>query len=77
MFARSFTFGLLASTIASVSAVFDASASSNVAVYWGQGSNQLALEEVCNDPSNDIVILAFVNGFPKKRGEYPSTNFGT
>ncbi|KAJ4286043.1 Chitinase 2 [Kalmusia sp. IMI 367209] len=73
MFARSLVLCLLAAT---VSATFDASSSSNVAIYWGQGSEQLSLKEVCSDPSIDIVNMAFVNQFPRRRGEYPSTNFG-
>ncbi|KAH8728932.1 glycoside hydrolase superfamily [Phaeosphaeriaceae sp. PMI808] len=47
----------------------------NVAMYWGQGSNQLDLSEVCADPSIEIVNIAFVNGFPQKVGDYPATNF--
>lgn len=66
-----FATGLLAST---ASAAYDASAKSNVAVYWGQGSNQMTLLEVCLDPNVDIVNIGFVNKFPKKRGEYPGTN---
>jgi chitinase len=72
MFTRSIALGLLASTVSA----FDASASNNVAMYWGQGSYQISLTELCNDPSVDIVNIAFVNQFPKRRGEYPSTNFG-
>lgn len=72
MFSLSLALGLLASTVSA----FDASASNNVAMYWGQGSNQITLKELCSDPSVDIVNLAFVNQFPKKRGEYPATNFG-
>lgn len=59
--------GLLATT---------ASAKGNVAVYWGQGAYQKELSVVCSDPSVDIVNIGFVNGFPKSRNEYPSTNFG-
>jgi chitinase len=66
--------GLLAST---VSAGFNAAASTNVAMYWGQGNSQIALSELCADESVDIVNLAFVNQFPKQIGDYPSTNFGT
>lgn len=72
MFARSVAFGLLATAVSA----FDASSSSNVAMYWGQGSSQIALSELCSDPSVDIVNLAFVNSFPKRRGEFPGTNFG-
>lgn len=64
---------LFAST---ASAAFNADPSGNVAVYWGQGPNQLPLTSVCADPSVDVVNIAFVNGFPKKVGDYPKTNFG-
>lgn len=60
--------GLLAST---------ASAKGKVAIYWGQGAYQKELSVVCNDPSVDIVNIAFVNGFPKDKNKYPDTNFGT
>lgn len=73
MFAQTILLGLLAS----MASAFQASSSSNVAMYWGQGSYQISLKEVCNDPSIDIVNLGFVTNFPKRRGEYPSTNFGT
>lgn len=59
--------GLLAST---------ASAKGQVAIYWGQGAYQKELSVVCNDPSVDIVNIAFVNGFPKDNNTYPDTNFG-
>lgn len=59
--------GLLAST---------ASATGNVAIYWGQGGYQKELSVVCSDPSVDIVNIGFVNGFPKSRKTYPNTNFG-
>jgi len=64
---------VLAST---ASAAYSAGSSNNVAVYWGQGSGQQELSDVCDDPSFDIVNIAFVNGFPKKKGDYPHTNFG-
>lgn len=72
MFALTLALGLLASTVSA----FDASSSSNVAMYWGQGSNQITLKELCSDPSVDIVSIGFVNKFPTRRGEYPATNFG-
>jgi chitinase len=65
--------GLLAST---VSATFNAVSSKNVAIYWGQGYDQIPLSEVCDDPSVDIVNIGFVNRFPQKSGDYPGTNFG-
>lgn len=64
---------LLAST---ASAAFNADPSGNVAMYWGQGPNQAPLTRVCADPSVDVVNIGFVNGFPKKVGDYPRTNFG-
>ncbi|USP82492.1 glycoside hydrolase family 18 protein [Curvularia clavata] len=72
LFARAaFAAGLLATT---TSAAYDGAAKTNVAMYWGQGSNQIPLLEVCTDPNIDIVNIGFVNKFPKKRGEYPGTN---
>lgn len=65
--------GLLATT---VSAAFDAGSTKNIAMYWGQGSNQIPLSDVCADPTIDIVNIGFVNGFPQKVGDYPKTNFG-
>ncbi|KAF2791151.1 carbohydrate-binding module family 18 protein [Melanomma pulvis-pyrius CBS 109.77] len=64
--------GLFAST---ATAAFNAAASNNVAMYWGQGNAQIPLSQVCNDASIDIVNIAFVNQFPLKVGDYPSTNF--
>jgi chitinase len=55
---------------------FSAASTSNVAMYWGQGYAQIDLSTVCSDDSVDIVNIAFVNGFPKKVGDYPATNFG-
>ncbi|PZC88382.1 Herpes-BLLF1 domain containing protein, partial [Pyrenophora tritici-repentis] len=66
-----FAAGIIAST---ASAAFNNAAKTNVAMYWGQGSNQISLAEVCVDPSIDIVNIGFVNQFPSKRGEYPGTN---
>ncbi|KAI8938010.1 hypothetical protein NX059_005683 [Plenodomus lindquistii] len=63
--------GLLTST---VSAKFDSNSNRNVAVYWGQGSDQIPLSQVCADPGIDIVNIGFVNVFPKARNEYPGTN---
>lgn len=65
--------GFLAS---GVSAAFDAASSKNLVVYWGQGYNQTALSDICDDSSIDIVNVAFVNQFPTKVGNYPATNFG-
>jgi chitinase len=65
--------GLLAST---VSAAFNAAASTNLVTYWGQGDDQIPLSQVCNDASVDIVNIAFVNQFPLTVTDYPATNFG-
>ena len=65
--------GILAST---ASASFSASGSTNVALYWGQGSSQNDLAQVCADKTVDIVNVAIVNQFPKNIGDYPATNFG-
>ena len=70
------------STIASIATVAagllasGVSAGGKVAIYWGQGAYQKELSVVCNDPSVDIVNIAFVNGFPKDNTTYPNTNFG-
>jgi chitinase len=72
-FAATVAVGLFAST---ASAVFDAAASNNVAMYWGQGDSQIPLSQVCNDASIDIVNIAFVNQFPLTVDDYPATNFG-
>jgi hypothetical protein len=67
------------STIAAVAAGLFAStvsAQGQVAIYWGQGAYQRELSVVCEDPSVDIVNIAFVNGFPTSRDKYPDTNFG-
>jgi len=67
----------LAVLITSVSAAFSPSAKNNVAVYWGQGSNQLPLLETCKNPAVDIINIGFVNAFPDNSpGAYPGTNFG-
>lgn len=62
--------------VPTVSAAFNAGSSGNVAVYWGQGYDQKSLSEICDDDTVDIINLSFVNQFPKKKGEYPATNFG-
>lgn len=54
--------GLLSSLVSA----FDASSNSNVAVYWGQNSglSQERLSTYCTSDSVDIVLLAFLSGFP-------------
>jgi len=56
---------------------FDADASDNVAVYFGQtdDTGRTSLASMCQDPSVDIVILAFVTVF-LSQGNYPVVNFG-
>jgi chitinase len=49
-----FAAGLLAST---ASAAFNAASKTNVVMYWGQGSNQVPLSDVCADPNIDIVAI--------------------
>ncbi|EMR71400.1 putative glycoside hydrolase family 18 protein [Eutypa lata UCREL1] len=54
---------------------FDATASNNVAVYWGQNSagtaeSQQRLSYYCADTSHNIIPLAFLNGI-----NTPATNF--
>ena len=49
-----FAAGLLAST---ASAAFNAASKTNVVMYWGQGSNQVPLVDVCADPNIDVVSI--------------------
>lgn len=65
-----------ATLIPSALATFDASANTNMAVYWGQGPNQKPLDFFCDDDSIDIIQIGFVNVFPDQSGGYPGTNFG-
>lgn len=63
--------------------LFDALANDNVAVYWGQNTagisdpnwNQRPLRHYCEDPSVDMVILAFANGFPEFQLNFANTCF--
>ncbi|KAL9129994.1 MAG: hypothetical protein Q9217_001716 [Psora testacea] len=55
---------------------FDASANTNMAVYWGQGFNQKRLKHFCEDSNVDIISIGFVNQFPDQTRGYPGTNFG-
>ncbi|KAJ2369424.1 Chitinase 2, partial [Coemansia sp. RSA 2610] len=60
--------GLLAALAASIggAAAFDVNCNSNYASYYGQNSarNQKALGEYCKDATEDVIVLAFMNGFP-------------
>ena len=55
---------------------FNAQASDNVAVYYGQSdaTSQTSLEAICQDSNVDIVILAFLTDFFNADG-YPTINF--
>lgn len=44
--------------------------SSKLAVYWGAKLNTVSLDSVCDDPSYDIVNLAFLSAF-FANGQYP------
>ncbi|MCJ1468613.1 Glycoside hydrolase 18 protein [Pseudocyphellaria aurata] len=64
-------------TFSSVASALDASGSTNMAVYWGQGPAEERLSHYCEDSSIDIIPLAFLNVFPDQlNGGYPGTNFG-
>ncbi|KAJ2802638.1 Chitinase 2 [Coemansia guatemalensis] len=45
---------------------FDVSCNSNYVSYYGQNSarNQKSLGEYCKDATEDLIVLAFMNGFP-------------
>ncbi|KAE9362672.1 glycoside hydrolase family 18 protein [Stipitochalara longipes BDJ] len=49
---------------ASSTADYNPSGKGNTAVYWGAGGNQKVLSAYCNDPSIDIIPVAFINAFP-------------
>ncbi|KAJ1731469.1 Chitinase 2 [Coemansia sp. Benny D160-2] len=55
----------LAASIAGAAA-FDINCNSNYASYYGQNSarNQKQLGEYCKDATEDVIVLAFMNGFP-------------
>lgn len=57
---------------------FNAGASNNVAVYYGQSgaTGQVSLSQVCQDSSVDIVVLAFLTTFFGPGG-MPSINLGS
>ncbi|KAI9819240.1 MAG: hypothetical protein M1827_007396 [Pycnora praestabilis] len=66
-----------ASLLFSSAFAFDASADSNLAVYWGQGANQKRLSYFCDDTSIDIIPIGFLDVFPDQgAGGYPGSNFG-
>ncbi|KAJ1727291.1 Chitinase 2, partial [Coemansia biformis] len=63
---------LLAGIVAALAAyaggstAFNVNCNSNYASYYGQNSarNQKTLGEYCKDAIEDVIILAFMNGFP-------------
>ncbi|MCJ1485502.1 hypothetical protein MMC06_005676 [Schaereria dolodes] len=56
---------------------FNAQASNNVAVYFGNSDSTgfVGLDTICQDTKVDIIVLAFLNGF-FSNGGYPVVNFG-
>ena len=67
----------IAALASAASAAFNAAAKTNVITYWGQGYNQDRLLTTCQNPSYDIINIAFVNVFPDQgAGGWPGTNFG-
>ncbi|KAJ2785296.1 Chitinase 2 [Coemansia javaensis] len=56
----------LAGSAALAAAAFDLGCNSNYASYYGQNSarNQQSLGEYCRDATEDLIILAFMDGFP-------------
>ncbi|KAE9372586.1 carbohydrate-binding module family 50 protein [Stipitochalara longipes BDJ] len=57
-------------------ATYNESARSNLAVYWGQGSNQQRLLHFCQQSTIDILPIGFVNIFPAQGNGFPGDNFG-
>lgn len=58
---------LLLASLLGRALAFSASSNQNVAVYWGQNSygNQERLSYYCDSDDTDIILLAFVTGFPE------------
>ncbi|GMM37266.1 hypothetical protein DASC09_045910 [Saccharomycopsis crataegensis] len=54
-------------------AAYDANSKNNVAVYWGQGSNQESLGYYCERGDVDIVVISFINYL---NSTYVGFNFG-
>ena len=57
---------------------FNADSTSNVAVYYGQSgaTSQVPLSQLCQNPSVDIIVLAFLTTFFGPNN-YPTLNFGS
>ncbi|KAK9477066.1 glycoside hydrolase superfamily [Lipomyces japonicus] len=71
---------LLAGWLASLASAFDASANSNLVLYWGQNSygqvgSQQDLSYYCQDSTTDIIVLAFLNIFYDSSYGLPEINF--
>ena len=47
-----------------VFASFDPTSKNNVITYWGQGPGQDRLLTTCQNPSFDVINIAFVDVFP-------------
>lgn len=45
-------------------ATFDPASKNNVITYWGQGPGQDRLLTTCQNPSFDVINIAFVDVFP-------------
>ncbi|TGO89146.1 hypothetical protein BPOR_0123g00170 [Botrytis porri] len=62
--------------ITPAAALYDASSSANLALYWGSGPSQTNLSYYCEQSTVDIIPLAFMNVFPAQGDGYPAENFG-
>ncbi|KAL4915624.1 glycoside hydrolase superfamily [Aspergillus aurantiobrunneus] len=64
--------------LASLASAFDPEAKSNVAIYYGQGSNQPRLAEFCQETAFDIINIGFINSFLDQDPltGLPGSNFG-
>jgi chitinase len=73
-------FSLVATAVAALAplaSAFDASSRSNLAIYYGQGPDQLRLSHFCKETSLDIINVGFINYFPDMSpGHWPGSNFG-
>ncbi|EAW14726.1 class III chitinase ChiA1 [Aspergillus clavatus NRRL 1] len=73
-------FSLIATAVAALASTvsaFDAASKSNVAIYYGQGSDQKRLSHFCQESSSDIINLGFINVFPDQgKAGWAGSNFG-
>lgn len=72
---------LLTLSASSIVSAFQASANTNVAIYWGQNSaggtnTQARLSEYCDNDATDIVLLSFLHIFFGTGGK-PEVNFAS